>query len=371
MKHYFIKYCFLLFTTITACRQTVREGIVMQSSEVKFAGPEESLIYVNQLINENTGDADLYLKKAELLFELERYQKAKESLLIYTEADPFNFSAILLDIKIKMQEGDYKEALSIAENLFMNNLKESIEFNELLSSLYSIDEDYLKAIDHINYCIKKDPSNVEYAYKKGIYYFYFKDTSNAFRYLDYAFANGYKRNESIALYADLLIDSKKNAKALEVIEDALQEDSSEYDLRLAHAKALKENKQFKKSKVLTLQLIHEKVVDPFSYLNLSDIFIRTYKYDSALYYARKAIRLDNQLTQAYYIAARSHRYLGNNYSALSTYLEILEYDSSNPIAISESGKLQKYLSYTRRITQELDSFKRRIQDLPIIEPKFQ
>jgi len=370
MKHYFIICCLLFLTTVISCRQKDGDGNIMYSSEVKFAGSEESLNYINQLISKNEGDANLYLKKAELLFDLKRYGQAKESLSIYKEVDPYNFSATILDIKIMKEEGDYNEALSIAENLFMNDPKESIEFNKLLSSLYSYEKDYLKAIDHINYCIEKDPSNVEYAYLKGIYYFYFKDTSNAFRYLDYAFANGYENNESIALYADLLIDSEKNAKALEVIENALMKDSSQYNIRLAHAKILKENKQYKKSKALTLQLITEKVNDPYSYLNLSDIYLRNYQYDSSLHYARKVIRLDNQLTKAYYIAAQSHRYLGNNYSALSTYLEVLEYDPSDPIAISESEKLQKYLAYTKRITLELDSFKRRAKDIPVIEPKF-
>jgi tetratricopeptide (TPR) repeat protein len=364
MKASFYISLLILLLGEVACNSSDNNNGVLIDSNTKVLDLSESLEYVNQLLDKNPGSAELLLKKAEILFDLSSYDQSFE-VLSQIEKPVENIRYKILEIQLNLQKDSVDKALISAENLFNNEGVESIQLNEQLAYLYAEKKDYLKAIDHINYCIDKNAGYPKYAYLKGLYYYNFKDTLNAYLYLERALDNGYKELNGIILYIDLLLASEKSDQALELVNEYLLQEPDNSSLKNALAKVYNIKQDFSQSKEISFELIENNYPNSGPYLNLADVYLNTYKYDSAIYFAEIAIDIDNQLNDAYYVLGKAHRAKEQVYNAYNAYSEVLEYDPGDPYALAEMKKLENYIAYLQRIKREYES--RPV--LPILKPK--
>lgn len=90
-------------------------------------------------------------------------------------------------------------------------------------------------------------------------------------------------------------------------------------------------------------------------LNLADIYLDTYKYDSAIYFAESALTINGQVNDIYYVLGKAHRAKEEVYMAYNAYSKVLEFDPGDPFALTELRKLENYIAYLQRIKREYES----------------
>lgn len=347
-----------------SCDSAKHEKHLLVDPGTRILSLEESLSYIEQQLDKNPSVEELIYRKAETLFQLGKYEEATEALSSIRK--PFkDVRYELLDIQLNLEQNNIDEALIRAEYLFNEKGVESILLNELLAQLYARKKEFLKAIDHVNYCIDKNAEAPKYSYLKGLYYYNFKDTVNAYFYIEKALNSGYKDMNGIVLYADLLMASNKPDEALEIVNKNLSRDPDNTKLRNSLAKILNMKEMFQKSRQISFELIEGKYTGYEPFLNLADAYLDIHDYDSAIFFAEKALNIHPQLNEAYYIIGKAHRANEEVYNAYNAYSKILEYDPGDPYALSEMRKLENYIAYLQRIRKEYES--RPI--LPALEPK--
>ncbi len=324
----------------------------------------ESLGYIDRLLEIDPSSSELLLKKAEILYKLNDFDLAYETLS-FIEKSEKDTRYRILEIQLNLQKDSVDKALSAAEYLYNYDAIESIDLNEQLAYLYAEKKDFLKAIDHINYCIDKNSGDPKFSYLKGLYYYNFKDTVNAYLHIEKALNNGYEEMNGIVLYSDLLLASNKPDEAYGMVNEYLQKEPKNIDLQNSLAKIYNMKEMYKDSKEISFSLLVEESPGFGPYLNLADVYLDTYDYDSAIYFAERALEVDNQLNEAYYILGKAHRAKEQVYNAYNAYSKVLEYDQGDPYALSEMQKLENYIAYLQRIKREYES--RPI--LPILKPK--
>jgi len=321
---------------------------------VKVLDLNESLEYIDGLLKKDPSSPELLLKKAEILYELKSFDQSFEVLSQIKK--PYKDPRYeILEIQLNFENKRIDEALASAEYLYNTEGVESIKLNEQLAYLYAEKKDYLKAIDHINYCIDKNEGNPKYSYLKGLYYYNFKDTLNAYLYIEKALNNGFEETEGIVLYADLLLASNKPEEAYVWVNDYLLKEPGNEKLRNTLAKVYNTQKEFSKSKEISFDLIRNDYQGHEPWLNLADIYMDTYMYDSAIYYAEKALGINDQVNEIYYVLGKAHRAKEQVYNAYNAYSKVLEYDPGDPYALSEMQKLENYIAYLQRIRREYES----------------
>ncbi len=324
----------------------------------------ESLGYIDKLLERDPSSSELLLKKAEILYKLKDFDLAYETLS-FIEKSGKDTRYRILEIQLNLQKDSVDKALSAAEYLYNYDAIESIDLNEQLAYLYAEKKDFLKAIDHINYCIDKNSGDPKFSYLKGLYYYNFKDTVNAYLHIEKALNNGYEEMNGIVLYSDLLLASNKPDEAYGMVNEYLQKEPKNIDLQNALAKIYNMKEMYKDSKEISFSLLTEESAGFGPYLNLADVYLDTYDYDSAIYFSERALEVDNQLNEAYYILGKAHRAKEQVYNAYNAYSKVLEYDQGDPYALSEMQKLENYIAYLQRIKREYES--RPI--LPTLKPK--
>jgi tetratricopeptide (TPR) repeat protein len=329
----------------------------------KIADKIQMAGYLTEMIDKNPKNPDLFLKLAELHLDLGEPAKAETAIRSYESLEENKPEADLLKSKIVFQLGDTRKALEIAENLFLDGY-ESIELHELLYRLYYESKEYLKAIDQINYALEKNPANQEYYYNKSICYIQNRDTLNALAGLEVAINNGYKAIHAISQYVDLLVAVNNQKKALQAIHDGLKIEPENPDLNTAYARLLKNQDQFRQAKDILFGILAEDTDNYKALAALSEVYLDTYSYDSALFYTNRAIQLNKNYFPPYFAKAAVFELRKNHYSALEIYSQVLEKDPDNPVALFEYERIRSYLSYNRRLSRQLDSTRQAIRNLP-------
>jgi tetratricopeptide (TPR) repeat protein len=330
----------------------------------KVANREQMAAYVNEMIKKDPKNPELYLKMAELYLALNKMDAAGEAVEKYKALKGTDPEADFLEAKIAYKLGNRQRALTNAEALFLDGY-ESIELHELLFQLYYETRESLKAIDQINYAIEMNPANHEYYYNKAICYMQNRDTVNALVSLESAIHDGYDSINAITQYVDLLVAVNDQEKAIRVINQGLSVDPDNPDINTGYARLLKNQKQFRKAKDILFDILKEDKNNYKACAALSEVYLDTYSYDSVLYYANKAIQLNENYFLPYYTKAKVFARKQNYYSALNIYEQVLDKDPENPIALYESDKLRNYLSYLQRITEEYNN--RPV--VPLLKPK--
>lgn len=349
IKPYFQIIILLLILGCSSNKQKPDRMVDIKAENV--ANGKQMAAYVTGLIKKNPKNPELYLKMAGLNIELENMEEAEVALRTYEELKGADSESDFLKAKIAYKLGNEQEALTIAEELFQDGY-ETIDLHELLFQLYYESKESLKAIDQINYAIEMNPANHEYYYNKAICYMQNRDTVNALVSLETAIDDGYDSINAITQYVDLLVAINDQGKALRAINRGLSVDPDNSDLNTAYARLLKNQNKFRESKDILYGILSEEVNNYKAYAALSEVYLATYSYDSALYYANKAIGLNEYYFPPYYTKATVYSRKQNYYSALTIYDQVLDKDPENPIALYESDKLRNYLSYLQRITED-------------------
>lgn len=353
-----------IIVIISACSRKDPVDQMVDHPENKIASTSQMITYISDLINKYPGNPDLYLKKAELNYQLKQWEEAKKSLESFRKLNGENLEADLLIARVAHELGDHDLSLKYAEELFINGYQ-SVTLNELLFHLYFEEKEYLKAIDQINYALERNPVNFEYLHQKAVCYIQNRDTLNAIVSLEIAIDQGYNSIAALTQYVELLIGQNNQKKALAAINRGLSMDPDNTDLNIAYARLLKNQRQFKRSKGLLFSILHDEQNNYKAYSLLAEIYLDTYMYDSVLYYANRAIRINEVYFPPYFTKAKVFERRQNYYTALYNIEQVLEKDPENPKALIESDKIRNYLSYLQRITKEYEN--RPV--LPLLKPK--
>ncbi len=354
----------LIILLISACSRKEHVDEMINNPADKIANTSQMIAYISELINKNPRNPDLYLKKAELNYQLKQWEKAREDLAFFKKLNGNSRKADLLIAGVAYELADHVLSLKIAEELFISGYQ-SVALNELLFQLYFEDKEYLKAIDQLNYALERNPVNFTYLHQKAICYIQNRDTVNAIVSFETAINQGYDSIEAISQYVELLIGQNEQEKAFAVINQGLSADPENTDLNIAFARLLKNQRQYRRSKAIIFGILNDDQNNYKAYSLLAEVYLDTYLYDSVLYYTNRAIQLDKNYFPSYFTKAKVFERRKNRYTALYVIEQILEIDPENPEALLESEKIRNYLSYLQKITKDYEN--RPI--LPALKPK--
>ena len=232
-SHYIL--LLILIIGFASCGSSDDKRVSIIDEEIRVLTTNESLTYIDGLLEGDPYSSELLIKKAEMLYELHDYDSSYQTLSLINGSEK-NTRFRILEIQLNLELDSIDRALAAAEHLYNYDEIESIDLNEQLAYLYAEKRDFLKAIDHINYCIDKDAGEPKFSYLKGLYYYNFKDTLNAYLYIEKALNNGYEEMNGIILYSDLLMSSNKAEEAYEMVDEYLQKEPQNTDLQNALAK---------------------------------------------------------------------------------------------------------------------------------------
>ena len=241
---------------------------------IKILDLNESLGYIDKLLENDPASSELLLKKSEILYELQDFDLSYETLSLISKSEK-NTRYRILEIQLNLQKDSVDKALSAAEHLYNYDEVESIDLNEQLAYLYAEKRDFLKAIDHINYCIDKNAGEPKFSYLKGLYYYNFKDTLNAYFHIEKALNNGYEEMNGIILYSDLLMASNKPDEAFGMVNEYIQKEPQNIDLKNALAKIYNMKEMYNNSKEISFDLLTEDSPGFGPFLNLADVYLDT------------------------------------------------------------------------------------------------
>lgn len=354
----------IIVLAATGCSQWSASDQIVEFDADLVINNEESLAYLDKLLD-NDGDNEEYLyKKSELLFTINRIVEAEEVLRGIDKIEDQDWNVKLLFIRIKIKRQDYDEALKLAENMYLSS-EFSIELNSLLSDLYYHKGLYLKSMDFLNRCIEIDAENSAFYFKKGLSSYGLRDTINALRNFDLALSRGFNDQDGIVLYANLLAEIGEGQRSLSLLNGYLNNTEDNFKLKMAYANGLKAEGLFSDAKNVLLLIDSSQRNSPIVYQYLSEIYFEESDYDTAIYYAGEILALDSNYLEGYYNLGRSLRIRNQIYIARNTYKTGLKRFPSDPILVEELDKLEKYIAYLQRSKKEYDE---RIV-LPLLKPK--
>ena len=249
-------YILLLISVVgyASCSSSDDKKVSIIDEEIRVLNINESLAYIDGLLESDPYSSELLIKKAEMLYELQDFDSSFQTLSLVNSSEK-NTRFRILEIQLNLELDSVDRALEAAEYLYNYHEIESIDLNEQLAYLYAEKRDFLKAIDHINYCIDKDAGEPKFSYLKGLYYYNFKDTLNAYLYIEKALNNGYEEMNGIILYSDLLMSSKKADEAYEMVDQYLQKEPHNTDLQNSLAKIYNMKEMYMDSKEISFRLL--------------------------------------------------------------------------------------------------------------------
>ncbi len=253
-------------------------------------------------------DLEISLLRAEALTYLHRYAEALEELAYYkTEANPESLSDVfLLESLVFEHQGDSHrmfEALQASIQLDPHN-EEALE-RLLVCTTYC--ENYAESRELHEWVIDQEPYNAQAWYNLGHILAYLRFYDEAIEAFEYAFIIQEDFEEAYLEYADLCFELKRYAKALEAYLQVSEARSGDCDLLLQIGRCYQFEGQLSEAR----RHFHRALrVDPGSdeaYFQLGECYIAEEKWEKALHSLLRATEIDP--SQEDYVLALAEVYL--------------------------------------------------------------
>lgn len=324
--------------------------------------PEESAVYqqaalkaLNEMIEDHPDNPDAYFKKAQLHLQSEEYEQAllNSRKAIGLDGQNPHYYELLAEVHYAQKDTEQAEnnamkAISLAENKGLR----AIEAYRLLSVLAFEAEATEKAIDYINQAISLAPYRGEIYFQRGKIYLQAGDTTEALSNMNRALEDPETAPQFYSEMAELYKLTRQYDKALLLLDKQQQSMPESKGPAFRKAALLTEMDRTDEALAILRRLVREDTTFVQGYYQLGLTKYTGSRYDSALYFADRALQLDADNKEAMLLKGRIYDKRGKFYSARNEFQKILELDPEYKLAEEELRKVQRKIAYLRRLKEQ-------------------
>lgn len=337
-----------LSVLLFACGQEVTREEIHALPRFDAAYYQQMLEVVNEELESYPDYADAYFKKAEVL---EKLQNPENAIINYRKA-----------IKLDSANATYYKSLARVfatqgrlDRAEENALKAAqvgeatADLHHLLGQIYEKKGEYSQALNHVNQAIGRSPGNSDYLFSKGRLYLQQGDTLKAKDFLLNKQDRLAARQEVFQAFADIYTFERNFPQALAYMDSSLSvTGETKLPLVLKKADILRKAGENTAAKALLNTHLKEDSVNFALIYKLADVHYGSYGYDSALYYLNKAVSLDEESKEAFWLMGKVYDRKRMYYSARDHFQNALLIDTSYQEAKLAMDEVNRKLAYIYR-----------------------
>jgi tetratricopeptide (TPR) repeat protein len=294
---------------------------------------------ISDSIAKTPADAGLLLRRAELLTQNNQHDIAYYDYKKSWEIAPAETTALLLTSNLFLT-GRNKDAVELLKKCILQ-YPSSTEFLRRLGEAYTQNGDAAAALGLYDDLLKKDSSNFEALYEKGILYTKIKDTIAAIAVLEKAYRLQPVLQNGLAL-ANLYAETK-NAKVIALCDDLQQRDTARDFSDPVFLKGVYYSniKEYPRAIALFDEAINRdwRFIEP--YIEKGIIFFEQKNYDEALKTFQFATNISYTNADNYYWMGRCYEAIGKKEEATDYYYKALTFDKNFTEAREAINRLKK------------------------------
>ena len=294
---------------------------------------------ISDSIAKTPADAGLLVRRAELLTQNNQHDIAYYDYKKSWEMAPAETTALLLTSNLFLT-GRNKDAVELLKKC-ISQYPSNTEFLRRLGEAYTQNGDAAAALGLYDDLLKKDSSNFEALYEKGILYTKIKDTIAAIAVLEKAYRLQPVLQNGLAL-ANLYAETK-NAKVIALCDDLQQRDTARDFSDPVFLKGVYYSniKEYPRAIALFDEAINRdwRFIEP--YIEKGIIFFEQKNYDEALKTFQFATNISYTNADNYYWMGRCYEAIGKKEEATDYYYKALTFDKNFTEAREAINRLKK------------------------------
>lgn len=361
MKKYIIPIC--AAAVLFSCRTNYSDHAMTEVHQIDAAYKEQWVETLDKKIKASPGEEETYYRKALVMVELGKKDEAVSLLNQAIEREPETGKYHLLMARLQHERGNKEDALKesrLAESLGM----ERPELYLTLSQIHLDMNEVASARETISRARALNPTDYRVRLQHGLTLLAEQDTAEAARVIRQSIAAN-PSDKAYAALVDIALYQRELDTAFFYLNKRLETAPENRELLMQKASLFKETGVYDSAKQLMHRLIALDTTETAYYLELSSIHFKTYRYDSTIFYANKALESEQYNKEALLTLARVYDRRGWYGAAVENYKKILDVDSTDQAVQAELDKLYGKLAYLRRLERE----KQQIENLKTIQPK--
>ncbi|MGK7396892.1 MAG: tetratricopeptide repeat protein [Candidatus Cyclobacteriaceae bacterium M3_2C_046] len=305
---------------------------------------------LNEQIESSPRNDQIYYRKAQILNQLNNYNSAQLSIEKAIELNHNKPNYQLLYATILHQKGNVEQALTAAQVAERSNIQ-SPELFALLGELYLKANQPEEAEQYLTKAIDLDQDNYRHYLLAGMVYLAHQDTITAEEYIIKSLELA-PNQQAYAALVDINLYKKDYENAFKYLDLNLAQDPDNQELIYKKGRLLRLTGELGKAKTVFYDLLRHDSTHLATYDELSVLSFNTYKYDSAIFFANKALTLNQNHLQAYLNLARVYNRRGYYTASIENYKQILEKDTTHITARQELDQLYGKIAYLNRLKAE-------------------
>ncbi len=287
-----------------------------------------------------------YYKKGLILWNMGKRKEALESISKAVEMNDSQGEYHLFLAQTYLEVDSLKAAFNAAKKA-ESLLLDTLELNVLLADLYLEHRKPESALGHINAALEKDPNLAENHLRKGNILLALSRPEEAEENLLTCLSLDPESAGASKALADIYLEKEDYDNALVYIDKNLAKSPGDVDFLYKKGVAKSETGQLNPAVELFRTVIAKDDIYQPAYSKLGSVYYRKRKYDSARYFSRDALRLDEQDTEALLTLARVADRKKGYWVSLKHYEEILAIDSTHSPGVEEHKKLKGKIAWLR------------------------
>ncbi len=336
-----------------SCQQQDRSYPLVEVPEVGAAFYQSSLTEAERLVEADPDNPDAYYKKAIYLEAVGRIDEALSTVKQAINLDPAP-DYLLKEAQLLEHTGDYETALArVSRAQILGG--DYPDLWHLMAKLNYLQGNLNSALSEVNQALLKYPESLTYYCTKGKIEWALNDTLKALESFSNSVTSPETSYESLKYLALINQSTGDFEKAFAYLDQNLKEYPKDREVLLHKGKLFSENGQYDSALVVFhyLSVTDSTDIEPLYQSAVAHFHKRWY--DSTLYYAQKALQIDDHHLPSLLAEARVYDRRTYYGTSMRKYGEILAIDSTYQPAVEELAKLKGKVAYLQKIRQDREA----------------
>jgi len=287
-----------------------------------------------------------YYRKGLILWDMGKRKEALQSIAKAVEMNDSRGEYHLFLAQTYVENDSMKAAFQAAKRAESLAL-DTLALNVLLADLYLEHKNTTSALEHINAALEKDPKLAENHLRKGNILIAMSQPDEAEQCLLTSLSLDNQSEGASKALADIYLQRGDYHNALVYIDKNLAKSPEDEDFLYKKGVAKSETGQLSASVGLFRTVIASNDDYQPAYSKLGTVYYKQRMFDSARYFSRGALKLNEQDTEALLTLARIADRKKGYWVALEHYEEILAIDSTHVPGVEEHKKLKGKIAWLR------------------------
>lgn len=364
------KFCILILlcTSIInfSCDRRYSLDKIPDAPEINKEFYQKALTHLNNSIEDYPDNADNYYKKALVLMELNKDDSAMTEASKAVDLDPNDPEYLFLLAKLYAVNKKTDLAIATALLAAQRGASES-RLNSLLAEMYLESDSLELALAHVNKALAEGNQTSFNQLLKGKIAFAMGDSIRAEKNLLLATEDPALQKEARLFLSKLYLNNGQFAKALSTLAVLLENSPENTDILYEKGRLLQQMGEANNAKGVFLKITAIDSTFEEAYAQLGFLYYDQYRYDSASFYAEKALNFRENYIEPMLVQARILDRRRQYFAAIQKYSEILTIDSAHVKALGELNYLRGKVAYLQR---QREQRQREAIEIPTIAPIF-